>query len=354
MSRLSGQLAPQNVGPMQTAQQTTGAKVKEFFVSIGHGLAKAGKAVAHFFGTSVPSFFKSLGQRTATQVATTDAPRFTGITGGAFDKSVDVGAVNWSHVQGFEAKGSGHGGVVIANFGGTNAVIKGGGGLANNEVLGSRLARAVGLPAPETRLLSDVEKEEIANQLAQHNESMPHRSDGSEPALVMEHVNAVDMGDAAPQTPGEAKALAASLGKWLAFDAIISEQDRFNCVRGMGNGVNTGNFLVNPSNPGEIIGIDQNVMSTDSSQTLNSIMEGSEYFFEGLGNDFCDKFPELGLNGLEVGNLIKQSAQDMLKHIGATIDDATVDQFTNDLSLNSGIAPALKERLALAAEYAQT
>ena len=66
MSRIGSQV------PVQTTQQTqategagNAAKVKDFFVSLGKGIAKAAGAVANFFTETLPNAFKSLTARTA-------------------------------------------------------------------------------------------------------------------------------------------------------------------------------------------------------------------------------------------------------------------------------------------------
>lgn len=380
MSRIPGNMGTQSVGQTQTTQQAAAGGFKGFMMSIGKGLARAGQAVAHFFGTSVPSFFKSLGQRSATNIATTDKPRSMSVetdaksesssqtssdvkvktsasTGtpkaAAFAKSVPLNDIDWSTAKGFDVKDSGHGGVVIVDVGGAKAVIKGGGGLSPNEVLGARLARELGLPTPETRLLTREEKASIATQMREHGAKMPDRGGDDGATIVMEFVDGKTLGEN-KATKKEVTQLAQSLGKWLAFDAVISEQDRFHgfVAAGSSNGINVGNFMVNPKNPGEIIGIDQNVMTVDTTKALNSIKNGDDFYFMGVGQALASRFPGLGLDAEALGDDIKASAQEMLKSIGSTITDEKVAELTRGIGVDAKITGPLSNRLAVAADYA--
>lgn len=351
MSRLSGNFGAQQLGNTQGTQKSAGAKLQEFFVGIGKGLSRAGKAIAHFFGSSVPTFFKSLTSRTATHVATTDGPRSRG--------AADINNLDFSTAKGFEEHGSGNGGVLFAKVGGSTVVIKGGGAMSANEVLGARLAREVGLTAPDTRLLTGGEKDDITTQLQEHRAEMPKRRDGdSAPTIVMEHCRGKQLGENKVSSKEQLHELAQSLGKWLAFDCIIAEMDRFTSLNNSGatamNGMNTGNFLVNPSNPGEIIGIDQNVTAGKTSQVMDQIIGGDRSFFRSLGTVLCGKYPQLGMEGDDLADDLMQSAQTMLKHIGTTLTDVKIEQLTGDLPGLGATKDALTQRLGKAELYANS
>jgi hypothetical protein len=404
MSRLSGNLGSAAVQQTTTAKATAEAGgFKGFMMAIGKGLSRAGQDITHFFGTSVPNFFKSLGQRNATQITTNDQPRSMTLdaeeksdgtsamgseyklgdatatktearistkaetkasaaktgsdvktSGPAFAKSAPLGNIDWSGAKAFDVKDSGHGGVVLVEVGGAKAVVKGGGVQSAYEVLGARLARELGLPAPETRMLSKEEKTEIKQQMDLLRAKMPARSANTEATVVMEFVEGKKLGEEKAVTKQDVKQLAQSLGKWLAFDAVISEQDRFASINGMGNGINTGNFLVNPKKPGEIIGIDQNVMAVDTSKTMKSIMNGEDFFFVGVGKTLADYFPALRLDFEALGDEVKQSTQQMFKQIGTTLTDAKIAELSGDLTIDADISEALSQRCGVAHNYALT
>jgi hypothetical protein len=203
-------------------------------------------------------------------------------------------------------------------------------------------------------MLSKEEKTEIKQQMDLLRAKMPARSANTEATVVMEFVEGKKLGEEKAVTKQDVKQLAQSLGKWLAFDAVISEQDRFASINGMGNGINTGNFLVNPKKPGEIIGIDQNVMAVDTSKTMKSIMNGEDFFFVGVGKTLADYFPALRLDFEALGDEVKQSTQQMFKQIGTTLTDAKIAELSGDLTIDADISEALSQRCGVAHNYALT
>jgi hypothetical protein len=349
-------------------------------MSIGQGLARAGRAIAHFFGTSVPTFFKSLGQRNAVAVTTTDKPRSMSLSDevkvdddvhetktSSFSKGESIEAktstktsiveekkVGGSSTSGaewkkanFVVKDSGNGGVVQAMVGKTMMAIKGGGGLTGNEVLGARLAQIVGLSAPTTRALTESEKSEIKQAMDQKGVSMPHRRFGDKEAtMAIDWVPGELLGKE-QFSSSEGKALAQSLGKWIAFDSVIFEKDRFSAFSeyGGGGGINTANFIVNAKKSGDIVGIDQSVMPGDSSKFINAIRRGDDSIFHSIAFKLSDQF---NLDPYEMTDIMKKSAQDMLSHIGKTLTDTKIDELSRDLTFATTPVNDLKTRSALA------
>ena len=273
---------------------------------------------------------------------------------GAFDKSAALGNVDWTAASSFKVKGSGHGGVVIVGFGDTKLVIKGGGGMSGQEVFGARLARHLGLSAPDTRLLSIEEQTVIQNQMAMSGVRMPERLGDSTATVVMQFVEGSQLDENRSKSKDEVTDLAKSLGEWVAFDAVISEQDRFHgfVSSSMPNGINTGNFLVNPTTPGEIIGIDQSVTAADTSKALTAIVEDDAFAFIGLGAELAKRSPGLGLDPEDLADIVKDSARTMLRRIGALLPDTTVTELAEGLEMNPGIVGSLTDRLSVAQKFA--
>jgi hypothetical protein len=382
MARLTGNVGLKDVGQTQATQGAQKGGFKGFMMSIGQGLARAGRAIAHFFGTSVPNFFKNLGQRNAVAVTTTDKPRSMLLgeevktsdhvhemkmstvsttestatktraktsTSTIEEKSVDsssTSGTDWKKAN-FVVKGSGNGGVVQAMVGKTMVAIKGGGGLTGNEVFGARLAQAVGLSAPTTRALTESEKTEVKQSMDKKGVDMPPRRHGDKAAtMAIDWVDGELLGKE-EFSASEGKALAQSLGKWIAFDAVIYEKDRFTAYSGIGSsgGINTANFIVNAKKAGDIVGIDQSVMPGDSSKFINAIRRGEDGIFLSIAMKLGDTF---NMDPYEMSDIMKQSAQDMMKHIGTTLTNTKIDELSRDLSFATSPVNDLKERANLA------
>jgi hypothetical protein len=153
-------------------------------------------------------------------------------------------------------------------------------------MFGAMLARTLGLPAPETRLLTSTEKSLLEDNMEQEGVTMPPRRDGSdEPQIVMEYVHGTTVSDARDERRAKGSDMAKSFGKWMAFASFINEPDTFhglvsNRMYSSGGGINSSNFMLNPGKPEDgIVGIDQNVGSGDCSEVIGQILDGSPTFF---------------------------------------------------------------------------
>lgn len=97
MSGIQGPTGAQVQAPIAPAQNNgIGTAVKDFFVSVGKGLAECGKAIGKFFTESIPNFFKSLGTRAAEVEATPPVTQnpIERFSGGLLPQGVTVNAQN--------------------------------------------------------------------------------------------------------------------------------------------------------------------------------------------------------------------------------------------------------------------
>ena len=254
---------------------------------------KTFKSQVKEFFRDVKQFFKSLTQRKAT-VGQPPAIK-TGKAGKASAPSEPMlgkglGEVDFAKAKSFKPLSSGNGGACLVKLEDSTVVIKGGGGGSCREVYGSKLARELGLPAPETRFLTREEQGEIQGQMARQGVSMPKRTGGGEePVIVMEYVKGTTVCDARDERTAKSTDVAKSFGTWIAFAAFIKEPDTFHGLISQreytsGGGINSSNFLIDPRNPDAgIVGIDQNVGTGDASDAIHDIGSGSDSFFMRAG-----------------------------------------------------------------------
>lgn len=307
------------------------AQVKEFFREIGQ-------------------FFKSLTQRKATvgepQTAKTGKKGDGGPLLGGGLKEPD-----FSKAKSFKPMSSGNGGACFVKLEDSTVVIKGGSQTgAIREVYGAQLARELGLPAPETRLLTSEEQSQIAQGMRDQGVSMPDRRGGDDaPVIVMEHVNGKTVDEAGKAGKTSSKDLAKSFGKWLAFAAFIKEPDTFHgLVSGrefVSGGINSSNFMIDPKRPElGIVGIDQNVGGPDESGALNDLLAGDESFFNtaarhiaGAAGDDAD--PE------SLVDMVKEGAKETLDAISKMSPDR-IEEMGRELGIDGQTIQALKARQA--------
>ncbi|WP_050023614.1 hypothetical protein [Verrucomicrobium sp. BvORR034] len=309
------------------------AQVKEFFREIGQ-------------------FFKSLTQRKATvgepQTARTGKKGDGGPLLGDGLKEPD-----FSKAKSFKPMSSGNGGACFVKLEDSTVVIKGGSQTgAIREVYGAQLARELGLPAPETRLLTSQEKAQIAQGMREQGVTMPDRNGGDDaPIIVMEHVNGKTVDEAGKAGKTSSKDLAKSFGKWLAFAAFIKEPDTFHgLVSGReyttGGGINSSNFMIDPKHPElGIVGIDQNVGGSDESGALDDVLSGNEAFFDRAAQHVAraagdDADPE------SLVDMVKEGAKETLDAISKMSPDR-IEEMGRELGIDDKTIRALKARQAL-------
>lgn len=322
----------------------------------GMTLTQGTTAPKKSFKTQVKEFFREVGQffKSLTQrKATVGVPKPTK-TGKTQDSGPILGGglpeLDFSKAKSFQSKSSGNGGACFVKLEDTTVVIKGGGDSAHREVYGAQLARELGLPAPETRLLSSSEKAEIAQGMRDQGVTMPKRRDGeSSPVIVMEFVNGKTVDEARDSGKVKSTDIAKSFGKWMAFAAFINEPDTFHgLISGRqftGGGINTANFMVSPKSPESgIVGIDQNVGGGDSSEVIGEILTGSDDFFSKAAQhvsraagDDCD--PE------EIMGMIKEGAAEVFEAISKMSPDR-IEDLGHELGIDKQTIEVLKARQA--------
>lgn len=310
------------------------AQVKEFFREIGQ-------------------FFKSLTQRKAT----VGEPQTTK-TGKKGDGGPLLGEglkeTDFSKAKSYKPISSGNGGACFVKLEDSTVVIKGGSEHgASREVFGAQLARELGLPAPETRLLSSQEKAQIAQGMREQGVTMPKRNGGdSAPIMVMEHVNGKTVDEAGKAGKTSSKDLAKSFGKWLAFAAFIKEPDTFHgLVSGRGHlagGINSSNFLIDPKRPElGIVGIDQNVGGSDDSGALDDVLSGNEAFFATAAHHISQAAGDRA-DPETLVDMVKEGAKEMLDAISKMSPDR-IEEMGRELGIDDKTIQALKARQALVA-----
>jgi hypothetical protein len=150
--------------------------------------------------------------------------------------------------------------------------------------------------------------------------------------------------------------LGLSLGQWFAFDAVISEQDRFSCLNiqtPTTYQINTGNFLLDPNNPKKgIVGIDQQVSSQDTNWALQAIAEGQGMLFDSMAEHILGNFKLEKGDGQKMEDSLKAGAQQMLRVIAKKLGDNGVTQVAVYAGLMDTILKPLLQRLALARSLA--
>ncbi len=253
--------------------------------------------------------------------------------------------IDFSGAKNFETRSSGNGGVVILETGGVKVAVK---DHANgNEILGSRLARELGLPAPETRFLSDKESMQLQNQMISKGQKMPHNS---APTVVMEYVNGVGMEKNDSLKGMKPTEVARQLGRWLALDVLIHEIDRFHGF-GLSNdtaaSINSANFLV--SQDGKIVGIDQNVSGGYGSDAVERLTSDSLLTFMDMGYAIS-KYA--GGDGEDLAEIVKESAQDLFREIGQKLTTSRLDELADGLGVQKEALEMMKSRLMKAIEFA--
>jgi len=254
--------------------------------------------------------------------------------------------IDFSGAKNFETRSSGNGGVVILETGGVKVAVK---DHANgNEILGSRLARELGLPAPETRFLSNAESRQLSDRMKLKGQKMPHNT---APTVVMEYVNGVDLGSKGALKNMKPTEVAKQLGQWLALDVLLHEGDRFHGF-GLSNtnspGINSANFLV--TKDGTIVGIDQNAGKGYTDEPVEKLTSDSHYAFYGMGTVVRQYAG--GGDEEELADIVKQSAQDMFKQIAEKLTATRLDELADGLGVQDETLERMKSRLMKAMEFA--
>ena len=256
--------------------------------------------------------------------------------------------IDFSGAKNFKTHSSGHGGALELEVGGKRLAVK---DHANaQEVYGARLARELGLPAPETRLLSTTESEQLAATLRNKGQKMPG---GKSPVVVMEFVSGTGLEKPGALEGQDPKNIARQMGRWLAFDALINEGDRFNGFglnfNGVSGGINSSNFIV--GHDGTITGIDQNAGRGHSNEPVDNIVKGNVSSYMAIGNALSKFLP--GSDFEVLGDHIREGAEEMFKHIGSTLTPEKLDELAQDIGADQQSVNKAKERLQRAVEFAR-
>jgi hypothetical protein len=236
--------------------------------------------------------------------------------------------------------------------GGHRVVVKGVGD--EYEVYVSRLAQSLGMPAPNTRIMSTQESERANKAVGRLGKSVPKSSNKM---LVMEYVPGVQLEELASSGvqvgPEEAAKLAYSLGQWLAFDLLIRESDRFGLISpAKSNGLNTANMMVNPGNlSAGITGIDQTAVRKTGVQgainAVHQIIENDALFAFNMGNIAASYCP--GKSSLDVemlGERVIAGAKAGLAKINSTVTPELLQQLKNGLHIGGEQIQAIEDVLA--------
>ncbi len=247
-------------------------------------------------------------------------------------------ATAWKHLS------SGNGGAVRITFSNGILIVKSGN---SNEIFASRLANAVGMTAPATRKATEFEQASLKQLLPQKG-----INGFSEPFLIMEFVQGIQMADLKEDGPqlsvSQVNNLGRSMGKWLAFDIMIREMDRFALVSGVGgdNNVNSSNFMIDPQNIEQgFIGIDQQNTGTKgkSVKTQGSIMDDSPMLGYSLGSMLLKYVnPSKPVDEEGLGDIIMKASRDAFTMFEQTMTKDEVEQLADGLDINSEILDIVK------------
>ena len=268
----------------------------------------------------------------------------------SFIQRVSFNATPWEDATGAVVKPSGHGGVVFVSFGTEKIVVKKG---TPNEAFAAGLAAQAGLHAPQTRQVESEEASRIENAIGQYDVQVPN----GRPYLVLEHFDGVDLSDVRDQevalTKDQVESLARSLGRWLAFDILIAENDRFGLLNGgLGHNVNSANFLLDPtSHMPQIVGIDQFVMSSDTKggeEVYDTIKKGDlssgiAYSIGMMAYNYTGKVKGTNPEGLD--EIVMAGAKEQMLTIGQSLDETEVRQLALSLGVGENAVEGLLKRL---------
>ena len=246
----------------------------------------------------------------------------------------DFNNIPWDDAKSAEVKDSGMGGAVILTFGsGHKVAVKGGGGIINNEVLGSRMAREVGLEAPETRLANSEENSSIPNLF----KSLGATVKWGGPYLIVDFVPGIPItavGDEKKPSKERIYALGYQMGRWYAFAVLNNDIDNFGDLTGGNVGVNTGNFFATKSN--QVVGIDQHTVGGDlKKKAFTDIKEGSMSFAFTLGNGILKALGNpKGVDSEELGDIVMKGAQEQMKHMAEKLDSNKIKELCQGIEVN--------------------
>jgi hypothetical protein len=246
----------------------------------------------------------------------------------------------WDTANDADVKGSGKGGAVILTFpGGHKVAVK-----RNSpaEVLGARMARESGLPMPETRLAAGGENEAITQALTRLRAGVQFAT----PYTVIDYISGVSvteaLGGQKKVNKTQVNALAASMGRWFAFNILTGDNDNFTRLVMKGSsmgGVNTGNYMVGSESPDQVTAIDQTVMGSDlgnSEEAVKTIMRGDGVFAYGIANDIIGALGRPpGIDSEDLIDVILQAAKDQLRQSSQVLTRSKILELSDGLGVNN-------------------
>jgi hypothetical protein len=222
-----------------------------------------------------------------------------------------------------------------------------------SELAGSLLARKMGLPTLNTRVVGDGSPEYRAIQHAIEQPGQYKLAQGVKNRPLLLVLDFVDertlsqVGEAKAIRPVEAMQLAPEIGRWFALHLLIRDTDNFSYFQGMSGGtVNSSNFFVG-SGPrqGSVAGIDQNVSSSnvDKAQTaIAAIKQKDEYFALSAAAGIAQL---LGVDAEKFSPGFLKGAQQGLEMIQQNIQPQDIVQIANQVELPESMTEALQRVL---------
>ena len=253
-------------------------------------------------------------------------------------QNTSIATINWDQARVFKTISSGHGGVVIFELPdrpGSSVVVKQGN---DPEVYASRIAGQVGLTVPETRKATK-DEESMIRRIQPHVKA---------PYLIMEYIEGTTLGELKNTRIGQENAniIVESIGKWLAFDTFISEQDRFGVVSGMGgeSSINSSNLMFDLNRPEKgLTGIDQFTSRQDTGNLIRRIKEKKTRLGYSLGQMLSGQLHtnDATMGEEELGDKIMDAAEKMLDQIKSALTEEDLRRLREGLT----IVPDIIERL---------
>ena len=254
-----------------------------------------------------------------------------------YHQNTSIATINWGRARLSKAIASGHGGIVIFELldrPGSSVVVKHGN---DPEIYASRIAGQVGLRAPETRKATE-DEESMISRIQSHVKA---------PYLIMEYIEGTTLGELknTPISQENANIIAESIGKWLAFDTFISEQDRFGVVsKGTENSINSSNLMFDLKRPEKgLTGIDQFTSRQDTGNLIRRIKEKDPRLGYSLGQMLSKLLHtnDATMDAEELGDKIMDAAEKMLAQIKSALTVKDLRPLTEGLT----IVPDIIERL---------
>lgn len=239
----------------------------------------------------------------------------------------------WEQAISAEVKSSGMGGAVIITFkGGRKIAVKSGGNIINNEILGSRMAREVGLETPDARVATSEENNGIPKLFNKLGANVEWGS----PYMIIDFVNGIPITQVVNQkglSKERVEALSYEMGRWYAFTVLNNDPDNFGDLTGNLVGVNTGNYFANGN---KVVGIDQHTMGGDLKKTaFTDIKEGSPILGFSLGTQILKSLGNpKGYDPEALGDIVLQGAQEQMKHMAEKLDRDKIKELCSGLEVN--------------------